>query len=285
MRQCGTQPLGVQPRLARRLGDDVAPPLAVEPQREPGEPRRQQLEPWPELAPQRHEPEVRDVAVHERKDSQGLVVGMEPDRLRPPAAVLDRQRDLRPIPPLLDGLDDLRVGDIQLADASQRVPHDGPLGRELRIVCQVLELAAAAPVAHIVRTRRRNPCVPRCRCHDLPQLRPREVLVQPHTVSQPDAFSRRGPGHEHRSPVRQAPHAIASRRDGRDRDDLAHPPMPSRRAASVQADGRAGGGAAGGAGAARVRCSSASNAAAIASGWVSSEARSAASSRSPTRSR
>src|SRR5213080_3883214 len=63
----------------------MAAPVAVESQGQPREPRRQQVEPRLELAPQRHEPEVRDVAVDEREDTTRLIVRVEPDRPGPPS--------------------------------------------------------------------------------------------------------------------------------------------------------------------------------------------------------
>src|SRR5213078_1738908 len=161
----------------------MAAPVAVEPQRQPREPRRQQVEPRLELAPQRHEPEVRDVAVDEREDTTRLIVRVEPDRPGPPSTAFDRQTYFRPIPPLLDRFDDLRVGDIELADASQGVAHDGPLGRELRVVAQVLQLAAAAAVTDIVRAGCGD--AGSGGADDFGELAAGEMLVELHAVAQP----------------------------------------------------------------------------------------------------
>src|SRR5437763_9681097 len=122
-------------------------PVAVEPQCQLREWRWQQIEPWLELAPQRHQPEVRDVAVDQREDSPRTVIRVQSDHGRlgramrrlaeaaepgaaggwseAPHGPLHRQTDLRSIPPFLHGFDDLRVGHVELADASQRVAHDG----------------------------------------------------------------------------------------------------------------------------------------------------------------
>src|SRR5438874_12322393 len=261
----------------------MAAPVAVESQGQPREPRRQQVEPRLELAPQRHEPEVRDVAVDEREDTTRLIVRVEPDRPGPPSTAFDRQTYFRPIPPLLDRFDDLRVGDVELADASQGVAHDGLLGGELGVVAQVLQLAAAAAVAHVMGARRRDPG--RTGPDDLGQLAAREMFVELHAVAQPDPLARCGAGNEDGAAVGEAAHAVAPGGDGGDRDHLAHPPMLSRRATRSQGDAPSGAAAADAGGAAAVRCCSASSAAAIASGWASSGANSAARSRWPTRSK
>src|SRR5947207_9942091 len=188
-------------------------PVAVEPQRQPREWPWQQIEPWLELAPQRHEPEVRDVAVDERKDCSRTVIRVQSHR--PTVRLSDRfhrETHFRAIPPLLDRFDDLRVGDVELADASQGVAHDGPLGRELRVVAQVLQLAAAAAVTDVVRAGCGD--AGSGSADDFGELAAGEMLVELHAVAQPDAFAGRGSGNEHGAAVGQAPHAVAPRSDG-----------------------------------------------------------------------
>src|SRR2546427_7523337 len=114
------------------------------------------------------------------------VVGMEPAReysARPPACPPDGQPYFRPISPFLHGLNDLGVLHVELADAPERVAHDGLLRRELGVVRQVLELAVAAPVLPVVRARRRDACRPRL--DDLADLAPREVLVELERAGRP----------------------------------------------------------------------------------------------------
>src|SRR5205809_3856276 len=83
----------------------------------------------------------------------GTIVRVKPDRPRPRSTALHRETDLRSIPPLLDRLDDLGVADVELGDPPQRLPHDRLLGNELRFVGDVLQLAAAAVILHVVGAR------------------------------------------------------------------------------------------------------------------------------------
>src|SRR3989454_1087058 len=78
---------------------------------------------------------------------------METHRPRPPSTALHRKTDLRSIPPLLDRLDDLGVADVELGDPPQRLLHDRLLGNELRFVGDMLQLAAAAVILHVVGAR------------------------------------------------------------------------------------------------------------------------------------
>src|SRR6266699_2012086 len=239
----------------------------------------------PQLPPERHEAEVGDVTIDQREHGGGSVVRMQSHRPRPPSTALHRQAYFRPIPPLLDRLDDLGVADVELGNPPQRIPHDRLLGGELRLVGDVLQLAAAAVILYVVRTGRGD--AGRAGSDDLGQLPAGEALVQLHALAQPDPLAGRGAGDEHGAPVREPAHALPTRRDRRDRHDVAHSPHASRRAASSQGDGRTGGPAGGPAGAALAvaRRSSASSAATTASGRTSSDRTPPASNRAPARSK
>src|SRR5947208_822548 len=194
-----------------------------------------------------------------------------------------RQTHLRLIPPFLDRLDDLGVADVEPGNPPQRVPHDRPLGGELRLVAEVLQLAAAAAILRVVRTRCRD--ADRAGGDDLGQLAAGEALVQLHTLAQPDPLARGGAGDEYGAPVREPAYALPTRRDRGDRHDVLHWPTASRRAASVHADERSGGRTDRAARDAAARCSSARSAATTASGRVSSAGGSPTRSRAPARSR
>ena len=170
-----------------------------------------------QVAPQGHQPEIGDLAVHEREYPPGLIVGMQPDRLRPPSTTLYRQTHFRPIPPLFNGFHDLGVRDVHLADAPQGVADDRPLGRELRVVGKVLELAAAAAILREVLAGRRDAAGDRLE-HRL-QLTAGEALVQRQAVGlEPHPLPWGRARHEHGPAVGEPPHAIASGGDARDRD-------------------------------------------------------------------
>jgi len=146
---------------------------------------------------------------------------METHRPPPPStAALHREAYLCPIAPLLDRLDDLGVADVELGDPSQRVAHDRPLGGELRFVRHVLQLAAAAVILHVVRTRCRN--AGRAGGDDLGQLAAGEAFVQLHPLPQSDPLAWGGARDEHGAPVREPAHPLPTRRDRRDRHDVAH---------------------------------------------------------------
>src|SRR2546426_902692 len=136
----------------------------------------------------------------------GAIVLVEAHRPRPPSSALDRETHLRSIPPLLDRLDNLGVADVELGDPPQRLPHDRLLGSELRFVGDVLQLAAAAMILHVVGARCGNAGRPGG--DDLGQLPAGEALVQLHTLAQPDPLARSGAGDEHGAPVRQPAHAL-----------------------------------------------------------------------------
>src|SRR5437016_12821359 len=101
---------------------------------------------------------------------------METHRARPPSTALHRETDLRPIPPLLDRLDDLGVADVELGNPPQRIAHDRLFGGELRLVGDVLQLAAAAVILYVVRTGRGD--AGRAGSDDLGQLPAGEAPVQ-----------------------------------------------------------------------------------------------------------
>src|SRR5260370_7177378 len=96
---------------------------------------------------------------------------------------VSREGDFGPIAPLRYGFDDGRIRHVELADAAQRVAHDGALGGELTIVAEVLQLAVAAMVLGVVGARRRHAgCARR---PALRQLAPRELLVNLHPRPHP----------------------------------------------------------------------------------------------------
>ena len=225
--QGGAQRVGLLPRRASRFGDDVAVPLAVEPQREPCQPRRQQIEMPLHVSPQGHQTEVRDVAIGQGEHHARVTVGMEPDD-RLAAQPPDRQRDLRAVAPLLGRLDDLRVGAVEFADPPQGVAHEGALRLELCLVGQLLQLTAATVVPREVGTGRRDSCGTGRR--DLGHLTPREPLVQLHARPQHHTIARRRAGHEHGPPVGEPTYAVAARSDARDGHEMGHSRSPSRNA-------------------------------------------------------
>src|SRR5437016_13156203 len=104
---------------------------------------------------------------------------METHRARPPSTALHRETDLRSMPPLLDRLDDLGVADVELGDPPQRLPQDRLLGSELRFISDVLQLAAAAVILHVVGARYGNAGHPGG--DDLSQLPGGDSRVQLHT--------------------------------------------------------------------------------------------------------
>src|SRR5439155_26130501 len=130
----------VTPRLTGRLGDDMPPALAVEAEREVCQLCGQEVEPLLQFPPQDHQLEVRDMTVLQVEHGSGTIVLLEAHRPRPPSTAFHRQADLRPVPPLLDRLDDLGVLDVELGNPPQRIAHDRPLGGELRLVGDVLQL-------------------------------------------------------------------------------------------------------------------------------------------------
>src|SRR5207244_9349293 len=67
-RERRTQRRRVRPGVAGRFGHDVAPPFTIESQGEARESRRQELESRPQLAPQRHQAEIRDMTIQQRSE-------------------------------------------------------------------------------------------------------------------------------------------------------------------------------------------------------------------------
>src|SRR5438093_436939 len=195
-------------------------------------------------------------------------------------------RAVHRLPPADDAVSagERRAADGELGNPSQRAPHNRSLGGELRLVSDVLQLAAAAMILHVMPTRCRN--AGRAGGDDLGELSAGEGLVQLYPLAQPDALARGGAGDEHGAPVREPAHTLPTRRDRRDRHDVAHWADASRRAASSQADcGTAGRSDGDGGGGSAARCSSARSAATTASGRVSAGGGSPTRRRAPARSR
>jgi len=178
--------------------------LAIEPQREPRQPLRQERESAAQLAPQRHQLEIGDVTIGERKNKVRPIVGVQAN-----SQSLRRHGDLRSVPPLLEGFHDFRVLDLELPDPAQRIAHNRALGTELAFVGDVLELAAAAMIVHVVRTGRRDSCG--TRVHDRADLRAREVTVALEGVfAQADLIAGCRAWNEDDAPIAESSYAISS---------------------------------------------------------------------------
>src|SRR3954462_12207371 len=101
---------------------------------------------WPglhHLAPHVHDALVGDRAIRELKYPHWIVVAMQSDRPLAVAPATHRERQLLAIAPLLVAGLNFRPIDGSLADARQRVANDAAFRVELRVVPDVLQLAAA----------------------------------------------------------------------------------------------------------------------------------------------
>src|SRR5207245_4312237 len=117
--------------------------------------------------------------------------------------------DFRPIAPLLQRFNDLGVRQIQLADPPQRITNDRALGTQLTVVCEMLQLAAAAVVVDVMRTRRRDPSWPGL--HDFSRLGAREIAVaRERAFTQPDPITWYGARCEHDAAITQPSNAVAA---------------------------------------------------------------------------
>jgi hypothetical protein len=79
---------------------------------------------------------------------------MQPD---PPAAAVDMEGELGPVIVHAVGRCDRRVVRIQLGDSPESIANKAPPAGQLGVVVDVLELTAAALIAHIVGATRLNP--------------------------------------------------------------------------------------------------------------------------------
>ena len=68
-----------------------------------------------------------------------------------------RQRELAPIAPSLGARRHGHLAHVAAPDPVQRVPYDRPLGAELRVIRQMLELASPAAISVVVHAQRRHP--------------------------------------------------------------------------------------------------------------------------------
>src|SRR5437879_9920543 len=100
--------------------------FAIELQRESGQAVGQQRKSTAQLAPQRHQLEIGDVTIGERKNKIRPIVWGQTD-----SQSFRLHGDLRSIPPLIEGFDDFRVFDLELPDPAQRIAHNRALGTEL----------------------------------------------------------------------------------------------------------------------------------------------------------
>jgi hypothetical protein len=108
----------------------------------------EQLAQPPERLPQLHEAGNGDVTPLEIEDLVRAVVRVQPD----PAPVGARgQGDLGAVAEFLGRRNDRRILDLPPRDPAERVAHEAAPGLTLCGGCQVLELAAAAVVPHVVR--------------------------------------------------------------------------------------------------------------------------------------
>src|SRR5690349_1091347 len=97
----------------------------------------------------------------------------------------------------------------------------------------MLELAPAAGVVDVVAAGGHD--ARRARADDFSDRPPREVLARFHGA-QPDLLPGGRPGHEDGAAIAQATDPVPPSGDRRDRDDLAHEPIPSRLAVSSQGE-------------------------------------------------
>ena len=110
---------------------------------------RQEVECAAQLRPDRHHGGVGDRAVAQREHGGGIIVRMQSRHPRP-VSVTQVQGQLAPIAPLRLARRDSGCVDCALPDAREAVGDDPTLGPQLCLIRQVLELAPAAAVRHVV---------------------------------------------------------------------------------------------------------------------------------------
>src|SRR5258705_6121323 len=115
------------------------------------------------------------MTIGEWENEVRAIIRMEPNCLCRPFAALRRHGDLRAISPFVESLHDFRVFDLEFAEPPQCLTDDRAFGFELLVVGHVLQLAAAAVIAHVMRARRGGSSLPRPRRP--PALRPRGDAV------------------------------------------------------------------------------------------------------------
>src|SRR6266480_2261954 len=160
----------------------------------------------PQRAPERHQPEVRDVTISKRENEVRPVKRVHANRLCRPFAALCRHGDFRAIPPLVETLHDFGVLDLEFAEPPQCLTDDRALGLKLGIVGEMLELTAAAMIADVVRAWWRDS--PRAGFDDFADVRAGEVaMALQRPFPQSDPIAGRGPGYEHDATIAQPTHA------------------------------------------------------------------------------
>src|SRR3954471_12921671 len=102
------------------------------------------------LPPDEHDVFIGDRTIVELKDADRIVVRMEADDPVAAAAALHRERELAAISPLPVAALDRRWLDRAFADPSQRVANDAPLGLQLELVFEMLNLTTATAVDPVV---------------------------------------------------------------------------------------------------------------------------------------
>ena len=198
------QPLRVAP-LGAFIGleHEVPMTVAIQTKHQPAPLGWQQIAMRANHFPRVHQHFAGDEAVVEVECAGRLVQRTKSD---PPAVAM--QRNPGAIVPVVGRRLDRRIGHIELPQATQRVTRDPLPRRPLRVGCEVLQLAATAPVAHVMGTARVDPVRPRL--EQQAQRRPGEALVQLHG-DWLDEVARRGAGHEDGAAVRQPAHTVAAR--------------------------------------------------------------------------
>ncbi len=176
---------------------------AVESQDQLSKGGRQQASHRADVVPERHQLRGRDVAAHEVEDPVGPVERVEPDSL---PALVHGEGDLGPILELLAGRNDLGVHQVEPGDAAERIAHEPAAGLALRRRVQVLELAAAAVVVHVVWAARLNPVGGGLQHTARPGVGVAPVCAD---LGDLDEVAGSGAGHEHRSSILQAPYPVA----------------------------------------------------------------------------
>src|SRR5258705_7751938 len=101
------------------------------------------------------------MTIGEWENEVRAIIRMEPNCLCRPFAALRRHGDLRAISPFVESLHDFRVFDLEFAEPPQCLTDDRAFGFELLVVGHVLQLAAAAVIAHVMRARRWDSSWPR----------------------------------------------------------------------------------------------------------------------------
>lgn len=154
------------------------------------------------------------MTIGEREDEVRPVVRMETNRLG-----LRGHRDLGSIPPLFQCFNNLGVREIQFPDAPQRITDDRALGCELAVVRDVLQLAAATVIVHVMRAGRRHPAGPRL--DDLADCSARIVAVPlQRAFPKTNAITWYGSWDKHDSTISESPDPIASDSNASDGHEL-----------------------------------------------------------------